>query len=320
MGLDAKLRRFFPAVALVLVGIAAYFQASGLAHLLGSGLLDDPSSVPVALSPGRPLSPVQAPGDHATSGADILSRNPFDSQTDLLHREGEEPAPVPVEDTGTLGDGPLCDGVQTILITHSDDPSWSFAALAGKDGRRTLRRIGDALDDRTVQGIDWDTVWLTSSSGQRCRSVIGQKAPPSAPVAAPRADSVRREQTSTKRGSLPVDIASGIHKISDTRVEVERSVVDKIMEKQGELFRSVRITPPGPGGKGGLGISGVRPGSLLDALGLQSGDSLVSVNGFEMTTDPQKGLEAFMRLRSADRLDVSIVRGGKPVAMEVHIR
>ena len=54
-------------------------------------------------------------------------------------------------------------------------------------------------------------------------------------------------------------------------------------------------------------------------LGLESGDSLRSINGFSLT-DPQKALEAYARLRTADHLSVAIERGGQLMTVDFIIR
>ena len=69
----------------------------------------------------------------------------------------------------------------------------------------------------------------------------------------------------------------------------------------------------------GLKLGGIRPDSVLNAIGLQNGDQLTSINGFEMN-DPQKMLEAYSKLLRADHLAVSVVRGGKPMNLDFSIK
>lgn len=325
MGIDALLKRFFPAVVLVLIGIAAYFQASGMGQLVASSVAVDPSSIPTAVAAPK-IAPGPAPAntDHSTSGSAILSRNPFDSVTGPLDGKpvptDEPSAPPPPDNSGDPNEDPYCDAVKVILITWSEDPSWSFAALAGGDGKSTLRRVGDDLNGYKVHDIGWDTVWLMSGSNQRCRVVVGGKPPPgktaSAPAMKDPGEPPPMPTSKSKRGKVPPEIASKIHKISDTHFSVERSVIDQVLEKQADLMRSVRVVP----GKEGTGLYGIRPDSLLGMLGLENGDSLVSINGFEMTTDPSKALEAYTRLRTSDHLTVSILRRGKPTNIDVDIK
>jgi general secretion pathway protein C len=124
-----------------------------------------------------------------------------------------------------------------------------------------------------------------------------------------------------RRGSaLPPEIASKIQKVSENEFNVERSAVDLILEQQATLMRSARILPVTRDGKTvGVKLQRISKNSLLDNLGLKTGDVLSAINGFEMS-DPQKALEAYARLRTADRLTVAVERGGKPTTIDINIR
>lgn len=321
MGFDAILKRYFPAIICVLIAFAAYFQASGMGQLVASSVEDGPARTakPVAKAPTH-ASPNQ---DHATNAAPILSRNPFDSVTGPLDGKpldiATSPEPAVHNQEDPYSDPP-CDGAKVVLISQSEDPEWSFAAFE-ESGKKTLRRVGDEVNGKTVYYVGWDRVWMTSGSGgARCQaSIRDSKVVASAKPAAKPAPT---ESTTSSRRSrkVPADIAAKIHKVSETEFNVERSVVDQILENQAELMRSARIVPEKEGDKTvGIRLFGVRPDSLLGTLGLENGDRLQSINGFEMA-DPQKALEAYARLRSADRLSVSVQRKGKPMTIDFNIK
>lgn len=320
MGVDAILKRYFPAILCALIALAAYFQASGMGQLVASTVTGDaaPTSPP-AVKRGAPIAATNQ--DHSTSASAILSRNPFDSVTgpldgrplDIATPAGE------VHNQDNPYDDPDCEGTKALLITQADDPEWSIAALAGSDGKATLRRQGDEVNGRTISYIGWDRVWMTSG-GARCQAIVGK------PATGGKVASVAptpRPATSTRRRrsrKVPPEIAAKIHKVSETEFNVERSVVDQILENQAELMRSARIVPEKDGDKVvGIRLFGIRPDSLLGTLGLENGDTLSSINGFEMS-DPQKALEAYARLRSAERLTVSVKRKGKPMNIDFNIK
>jgi general secretion pathway protein C len=331
MGFDAIFKRYFAAVVCLLVGVAAYFQASGMGSLVASSVALDPSSLPVTPPPPPRAVPAATSQEHVSSAAAILSRNPFDSVTGPLDgKQIELPTIEHKEETNRDPyDDPECDVAKAILIVASDDPEWSFAALAGSDGKSMLRRQGDEIGGYKVSFIGdrrsaeqrreakhdlFDRVWLESSSGQRCQVRVGGKAPVKG--AAP-----PKEATGPKpKSSVPKDIADKIHKVSETEFNVERSVVDSILENQAELMKSARIVPEKEGDKVvGIRLFGIRPESLLGTLGIENGDRLQSINGFEMG-DPQKALEAYTKLRTADHLTVSVNRHGKPVNVDFNIK
>jgi hypothetical protein len=59
----------------------------------------------------------------------------------------------------------------------------------------------------------------------------------------------------------------------------------------------------------GLRVYGVRPGSLLDHLGITNGDVLVGVNGHPVAEDP---LAAYASADGASRIVIDFVRRGEP--------
>ena len=85
-------------------------------------------------------------------------------------------------------------------------------------------------------------------------------------------------------------------------------------------MKSARIVPEKEGDKVvGIRLFGIRPDSLLGTLGIENGDRLGAINGFEMG-DPQKALEAYTKLRTADHLTVAVNRHGKPVDINFNIK
>ncbi|MDI1451859.1 type II secretion system protein GspC [Polyangium sp. 6x1] len=323
MGLDAILKRYFPAVICLLIASAAYFQASGMGELVAGSVLLDPSSMP------PPPPPPKGGASHSTSGqersvnaAPILGRNPFDSVTGPLDGKPVDlpsPSEAPAPDSSDPYNDPVCDVGKVLLITQSEDPDWSFAAIAGSDGKAQLRRRGDDVSGHQIYWIGWDRVWLMSGSSRCQMQVHGEPPKKLASAPAPKTDGEAPKPKGKGKG-VPKEIADKIHKVSENQFDVERSVVDQILENQAELMRSARIVPEKEGDKVvGIRLFGVRPESLLGTLGLENGDRLQSINGFEMA-DPQKALEAYARLRSADKLTVSVNRRGKPMNIDFNIK
>jgi len=216
---------------------------------------------------------------------------------------------------------PDCDGVHVLIIAASADPDWSFAALeTQKDkGKSILRRRGGEVDGKTVKFIGWDRVWMTTPpSNQLCQTQMfkpptvasGPAAPAPPPAAMP-------------AGGAPGvadDIKKGIQRVGPNEFNVDRGVVDKILENQAELMRQARIVPEQENGKVvGIRLFGVRPDTLLGTLGMENGDRLEKINGFDMTS-PEKALEAYARLRTADHLTVSVNRKGQAMNLDYNIK
>ncbi len=191
MGFDAILKRYFAAAICLLLGVAAYLQASGMGQLVASSVGLDPSAVPIAPVGPRHAAAAPAASDHTTTAAAILTRNPFDSVTGPLDGKTIDlPAPTMKDDSSRDPyDDPACDTAKVLMIVASDDPQWSFAALSGPGGKSVLRRQGDDVSGQIIGDLRteerrksdprnlYDRVWLTSANGSRCQMEVGGKTP-----------------------------------------------------------------------------------------------------------------------------------------------
>jgi general secretion pathway protein C len=332
MSLDSILKRYFPVVLLALVGVAAYFQASGVTQLLGTALAVDEKGLlaggPAPLKAGAAST---ASNHHLTTAAKIIERNPFDSKTGNLNPPPEvsaattEPEAPPLPPTENPYGAPPCEGGHKILTTAvSSDAAWSFALLS--DGTKsTMVRQGSDVGGKQVWFIRWDRVWLIGSSvfcqiemfphaapesskgtGTSGAASASSKAPPPPPPG--------------NAPAVPEDIKKSIQKVSATEYNIDRSAIDKILENQQLIMRSARVVPETENGKTvGIRLFGVRPDSLLGMIGVENGDRLERVNGFDVAS-PEKALEAYARLRSAEKLTVQVNRRGQPTTLDFHIK
>ncbi len=330
MAIDALLKKYFTLVILGLVAVMAYFQASGTTELLGASLGVDASALAQGPAAPRDLSALRAAAGagRSKSAEPILSRNPFDHETGPLNaREIELPAAESQQpDLSNPLTAQRCDDVRVSIVTESMDPTWSIAALQGPgEARPTIRRVGDKVGNGEVAYIGFNpterspAVWVTTGPSL-CQALLFSEQP--APKAQAAAPTPQAPQPPRRGGPSPVpsDIASKIQKVSETEFQVDRSVVDKILENQAELMRSARIVPEQQAGKVvGIRLFGIRPDTLLGTLGFQNGDRLESINGFNMAS-PEKALEAYARLRTASNLNVKVNRRGKPMSIDFRIK
>ncbi|MDP9034547.1 MAG: general secretion pathway protein GspC [Myxococcota bacterium] len=326
MAIDKLLKRYFWGVILALLAIAAFLDAQGIMHVVGTRLGADQGQLTAPpLAARLPVTPSSA-SPHATEAEPILSRNPFDSVTGPLNLPppatdtAEQPAPPDLSDPYSAPD---CDGVHVLIITASADPEWSFAALETQQekGKSYLRRRGGEIGGKTVSFVGWDRVWLTTGN-QLCQAQMF-KPPASALAAAAAVETPTPAPPPAQAGgatSVSADISRGIQRVGGNEFNVDRGVVDKILENQAELMRQARIVPEQENGKVvGIRLFGVRPDTLLGTLGLENGDRLEKINGFDMTS-PEKALEAYARLRTADHLTISVNRRGQPTNMDYNIK
>jgi general secretion pathway protein C len=305
-----------------------YFQASAASALLGSSLSTESLLPPLSPHVGTHRSRHAA---HQTPNtAALFTNNPFDWRVDL-----NPPATPRVETTAAPAlsvdlTNPLlaeaCTEVSVTIVTESTDPRWSVSVLqASGDPQPTERRVGDKVGDYEVAYIGFNrlkaspAVWLTNTT-RLCQTLLFNA--PSAPP--PAVDTVRPPRSALaarRKSELPPELAERIIKLSDTHVAVERAVVDQVLADPSAFMSAARITSVknGDSRSSVIRLTGLREGSLLEALNLHNGDVLTNINGFELN-GPEQALNAYARLRSADNLTVEVQRGGKPLTLQVTIR
>jgi general secretion pathway protein C len=323
MGLDTTLRRMqLPVFGGVVLVIAA-LQARGIGALVAGHLVP---------SEPTPLGPRLKESGTPTTGKDpsaILERNPFDSVTGPLNKtagSAKTPQNEPDKPVTSLAGDPYednaCTGVRASLVTATDDPAWSFAALTSTDGEQ-MRRIGDKVGTQTVVHIGYyespnlestPRVWL-QDAGSRCIVPVTGPEPTKKPETA--SPSEPKSKKAKEKAKLEAEVKAKITKIGEGSFEVDRSGVEIIMQHYAKLAGSIRAR----GAKDGSGIrlSGIKGDSILGELGMKNGDMLTGINGFDMT-DPEKAVDAYAKLRKAGKLDISMTRDGAPVGIKIQIK
>ena len=69
----------------------------------------------------------------------------------------------------------------------------------------------------------------------------------------------------------------------------------------------------------GYKIHRVKPDHIFYDLGARSGDIIKNVNGFDLA-DTEKMFELWKSIKTAPRVTIDLIRGGKPVKYDFHIR
>jgi general secretion pathway protein C len=340
MGVERLARRSFGFVVAALLGLAIYFQAAGAVEFVAArALAVAPREPNAAASKARRARRTPSVQSAATSGDVILARNPFDSVTGPLDRA---PISLSVPEASKRLDlsdplrAPECTDVVLNIVSESDDPEWSIAQLKGPgDSDASTRRVGDEVGKLKVAFIGFNAmkgspaVWLVGDDSL-CQALLfsdkdapaAGEAAPAAPVASTPAPADAEKAPRSRRGApqVPPEISEKIQKVSDSEYNVDRSVIDNILENQAQLMRSARIVPEQKDGKTvGIRLFGIRQDTLLGTLGMQNGDRLEKINGFDMAS-PEKALEAYARLRTATSLTVQGTRRGTPFTIEYQIK
>jgi len=282
----------------------------------------------VTAKPSRRPIPVAAAGfQRKRDPAIILRRNIFDSaQGDLT----AQPLPEmtedgqPIEEWDPSKPAPNCTGKLRLVgsVMSPGDPEWSFAAITGtSDGKTMLYREGSSVDGSRVLAVHSSSVVVSSSSGA-CQLLMFDEeegALASAPTPTAKPSPAARAARGRNAGLSDEELNEGIEKITDTKFNIQRGLVDKALANQGSLMKTARVIPHEEDGRVvGVKLYGIRRNSLLGRLGVRNGDMLRTINGFDMAS-PDTALEAYSVLRSADKLTLAVKRQSKEVTIEYNI-
>lgn len=183
----------------------------------------------------------------------------------------------------------------------SPTPEWSLATVVPLDGGFAYSlRLGSKVEDAVVTRIERGRV-LFERNG---RTEVLRGGAVAAGHQGPPIQRPRGEDAAPPRQAL----TSNVRKDDAQSWSVPRAELEQTMSNLGALAQDVRIVPNSNGFK----LVSVRPGSILERLGVKSGDLLRRVNGHTLD-DPEKLLAMFHQLRTASRFDVEVERDGRAV-------
>lgn len=334
MGKDQKQRAIRTSATLITLLLTAMLCAKGATQIVAAKVL------PIAPVDATSKTPRPAlPPDHRETTRQIaeavLTRNIFDSNIGPMEWDVPMAAVTPPV-TGGDGDGDptvedpdgepqFCSSpirlVAAMVVPQT--PELSFASIEAQ-GKSMLYRQGMQVDGHEVLGIREHRVFLRPSGRPLCQIAMFKPPQPATPppvAKAPEPAAAPAEGGEKKTGGVTEDeLNQGITMVSDTNYSVSRGLLDKVLSNQSELMRAARIIPFEENGRTvGVKVYGIRRSSLLGKLGIQNGDVLRTINGFDLSS-PDSALEAYTKLREMDQFSIAMVRRGQARTMEYSVK
>lgn len=112
---------------------------------------------------------------------------------------------------------------------------------------------------------------------------------------------------------------TGVRPTGKDRYEIERSVIDSTLNNLNNIATQARIVPSFKNGQAnGFKLFSIQPGSLYSSIGIENGDVIQRINGFEINS-PEKALELYQKLREAGHVTIEGERGGQTFKKEYNI-
>jgi general secretion pathway protein C len=261
--------------------------------LIGATPPAPPATAAAAAEPARPrnceddrASPTRTSLRAQLVGGVIAdpARNSIVSVTDLGSRE-----------TRIYGVGDTIQGARVLAVERIQDDrdatgaGFRMAAIVCNDGQKEF--------------IDFDS----GGAGGAVASVpsLGRAPVPAPATGAP-----------APPGAQP---GEAVRKTAENAYEVPKTLVDGALSNMSALATQARIVPSFKNGvANGFKLFSIQPNSLYANIGVENGDVIQRINGYEINS-PDKALEVYQKLRESSHITIELERNGRVIRKEYNV-
>jgi general secretion pathway protein C len=302
--MDVFFRKYFWTVHLVFIFFVASIAARTINLFIESSILPLPKEEIGGASVRRPPLPPSARLDlerlAKLSGLPIPKEDPMVQEPE---RRVDPNAP-PVKTTLR---------VKLLGTLAAEIGDWSMASIQDTSTLRAQTYgIGDQIQGAEVLEIQRERVIILHD---RRREYIGND-----PTDVAAATPARLGPTVSEAAPPSVAVGTGIRAVSDNEYEVPRAEIDKTMSNLNDVAMQARIVPAFKDGQAqGFKLFSIRPDSLYTKIGIQNGDVIRRINGYDLNS-PEKALEIYTKLKDTSRIDIELDRNGQPVRKTYNVR
>jgi general secretion pathway protein C len=322
--LDLFFRKYAWTANLVLVFAAAWLTAKTVNTLLGAAIRPTPQAN-VAQSSGPPPRAALPANLEVEALYRLIGQQPPRAEETVA-----DVGPASPQNCDDLRASPAKSELRMQLVAAviADRSRFSLATLTDLNTREThVLGVGDQLgavrllgiqrvrDDGDATGNGFRVVALLCNAGTKeyldFEPGVGGEAVANlgyAPVPSP----------ATRPPGAPAP-GSGVRQIAENRYDIERSVIDSTLSNLNNIATQARIVPSFKNGvANGFKLFSIQPGSLYASIGIENGDVIQRVNGYEINS-PEKALELYQKLRELPHVTIELDRGGQVIRKEYNI-
>ena len=284
----------------------------------------DLSSVPSG--PARPTAPARLEQDRLFA---LIGQKP--PPPAATASEGAAARPQTPQNCADRSAPPVKSGLRAQLVAGvvSDHPSSSIASILDLGSRETrVYGVGDQFlgatllsverlrDERDGLGTGFKVAAIVCNNGQKeyvdFEAGDGSAAPAAAPF-------VPRPVAGGDEAPAGTPAADGVKKLADNKYDVKKKFIDDTLSNLNNIATQARIVPSFKNGvANGFKLFSIQPGSLYSAIGVENGDVIQRINGYEMNS-PDKALEVYQKLRESPHITIEIERNGQVVRKEYNV-
>ena len=288
--MEMVVQRYSWAVDALAVVIGAYLAARTVNTIAATAIAPKPALVQQASTPAQAtVQPrVELDADKVAKLFDVPLPKPAPAGEEVKPtRAGWNPIPVRSSLRGSL--------IGTAIAVPT---RYSLCQITNPDANDTqVYAIGDKYQGARIYGIEKERV-LLDNAGVNEFIDNNLAAPPNLGVT-----------------PIPQPVAAGggegVRQLSENQYVVARSEINNALTNLSDLATKARIVPSFKNGvANGFKLFSIVPDSLYAKIGVQNGDVIRRINGYEMNS-PDKALEIYQKLRDASRIEIELERRGE---------
>ncbi|MFO0597269.1 MAG: type II secretion system protein GspC [Myxococcaceae bacterium] len=204
-------------------------------------------------------------------------------------------------------------------LVSENMPEWSVASIQDIVTLKTnTYMIGDKVQGAEVLEIERLRVIVLNNNRREYIDGTpgdGTGAPP--PIAAAPVISAKAVNDAPPPS---VALGAGVKQLSENDYEIPRAEIDKTLANLNDVAMQARIVPAFKDGVAqGFKLFSIRPDSIYSKIGIQNGDVIKRINGFDLNS-PEKALEIYGKLKESSRIDIEVERNGASVRKTYNVK
>lgn len=120
--------------------------------------------------------------------------------------------------------------------------------------------------------------------------------------------------------AVPAQNGSLASKVSPGSYVIDQRALNAALDNVGQAMTDARLLPNSVDGKvEGFKVSEVKPGGIFAMVGINNGDTLLSINDFALDS-PEKAMQMLISLKGQSRIKLDLIRDGRPTTFTYDIR
>ncbi len=307
--MELYFRKYFWTVNLVFIALVALIVARTANLFVETKLAPVPqASAPTSQARPKPAAPTAR-----------LDMERLANLTGLPLPIPEPPVTEPTMPVVDLSADPVKSGMRVKLLGTlvASQPEWSIASIQDVVQNTSVTyMVGDKIQGADVLEIERKRVIILNNG----RKEYIDDQPGTGADAVAVAPPITSSPVARAEPKPDNSLGNGIRALNENEYEVPRAEIDKTLSNLNDIAMQARIVPAFKDGVAhGFKLFSIRPDSIYSKIGIQNGDVIKRINGFDLNS-PEKALEIYGKLKEASRVDIEIERNGASMRKTYSIR